>query len=218
MPTNRLRLATALATPAPIRPSAGKPRLPNTSTQLPSTLNRIAPTATMKAQRACCSAATNERSTRNPRNGGMAQSRARRYWPAGAASSGGWRSNSRICSPYQSARQPGTDTSAAVHRPWRTVRRTSRTELRRAPSARAAIGAVALTRPSAKKAMAEYRLAPSALAASGCEPRWPMNMTSVTVIAIWARLVSTSGRLSSRVATISRFQAARRRAGMRLLL
>ena len=123
-----------------------------------------------------------------------------------------------MCSPYQSARQPGTEISTALQKPWRTVRRTSRTELRRAPSARAAIGAVALTRPSAKKAMAEYRLAPSALAASGCDPRWPMNITSVTVIAIWARLVSTSGRASSKVAMISRFQAARRARGMRGLL
>lgn len=123
-----------------------------------------------------------------------------------------------MCSPNHSARQPGTEISTALQKPWRTVRRTSRTELRRAPSACAAMGAVALTVPSAKNAIAEYRLAPSALAASGCEPRWPMNITSVTVIAICARLVSTSGRLSSRVAVISRFQAARRRAGMRLLL
>ena len=138
----------------------------------------------------------------------MAQSRARRYSPASAASSGGWRS-SRICSPCHSARQPGSEISTAVHSPWRTVSRTSRTALRRA---RAAMGAVALTRPSAKKAMAEYRLAPSALAGC-CEPRRPMNITSVTVMAIWARLLSTSGRASISVATISGFHARRFGAG-----
>ena len=135
----------------------------------------------------------------------MAQSRARRYSPASAASSGGWRSSSRICSPCHSARQPGSEISTAVHSPWRTVSRTSRGV---APRARAAMGAVALTRPSAKKAMAEYRLAPSALAAC-CEPRRPMNITSVTVMAIWARLLSTSGRASISVATISGFHARR---------
>ena len=36
----------------------------------------------------------------------------------------------------QRARQPGSEISTAVHSPWRTVSRTSRTALRRAPRAR----------------------------------------------------------------------------------
>jgi hypothetical protein len=37
-----------------------------------------------------------------------------------------------------------------LHRPWRTVRRTSRTEWRLAPISRATMGATAVTRPIPK--------------------------------------------------------------------
>jgi hypothetical protein len=44
----------------------------------------------------------------------------------------------------------GSETSTAIHRPCRTVRRTSRTEWRLRPSSVAIIGAVAFIRPSPK--------------------------------------------------------------------
>ena len=74
----------------------------------------------------------------------------RMYSPARAASAGSWPSASRIGSVYQRIAQTGTEIAMPLHRPWRTVRRTSRTEWRRAPISRAIIGATAVTSPMPK--------------------------------------------------------------------
>lgn len=91
----------------------------------------------------------------------------------------------------------------ASHRPWRTVRRRSRTEWRRRPSSVAIIGEVASIRPRPKISGMKYRLEPSAPAASVSGPRRPIIMTSVAVMAVWPRLVSTIGQASAIIALIS---------------
>ena len=57
---------------------------------------------------------------------------------------------SRIHSPFQDTIQIGTATVMAAQKPWRTVRRTSRTEWLRRPSSSAIRGEVALIRPMPK--------------------------------------------------------------------
>ena len=56
----------------------------------------------------------------------------------------------RIASACQRKTQIGSDTMMAIHSPWRTVRRTSRTEWRLRPSSVAIIGETASIRPSPK--------------------------------------------------------------------
>ncbi len=96
------------------------------------------------------SAEMNERRTRKKKNGSSDHCRARTYSPAACASAGSWPIASRIASLCHSTIQIGTETATAIHMPWRTVRRTSRTEWPLRPSSRAIIGAVAVVRPRPK--------------------------------------------------------------------
>ena len=57
---------------------------------------------------------------------------------------------SRIASLFHNRIQIGITARMAIHSPWRTVRRMSRTEWRRRPSSAAIIGEVASMRPRPK--------------------------------------------------------------------
>jgi hypothetical protein len=109
----------------------------------------------------------------------------------------------RMASACQRNIQMGTDTMMAIHRPWRTVRRTSRTEWRRRPSSVAIIGETASIRPSPKIIGRKYRLEPSEPAARALGPSRPIMSTSVAVMAVWPRLVRIIGQLRASIARIS---------------
>lgn len=70
--------------------------------------------------------------------------------PACSASAGSCPMASSTASPFQSRIQMGMEMSAESQKPWRTVRRTSRTEWRLRPSSAATIGEVASARPRPK--------------------------------------------------------------------
>ena len=62
---------------------------------------------------------------------------------------------SRMASPCQSTSQDGIEMQIAAQKPWRTVRRTSRTECALRPRSVAISGAVALITPMPKIRMAK---------------------------------------------------------------
>jgi hypothetical protein len=101
--------------------------------------------------------------------------------------------------------------AAAIQNPWRTVRRMSRTECRRAPSSCAIIGDVAVTRPMPKIMKAKYRLCARAPAASASAESQPSRITSMVLRPCWARLVRISGQARVNVAPTSAIQGLRAR-------
>src|SRR5688500_5757561 len=117
----------------------------------------------------------------------------------------------RMRSPFHVASEIGTAIVAAAQKPWRTVRRTSRTAWRLRPSSSAARGEVAETSPIAKIRKAKYRFVPRAPAASACGPIQPIRMTSDVMRALWATFVRTSGQLRAIVARNSAAQGLRSR-------
>src|SRR5271155_2053864 len=84
------------------------------------------------------------------------------------------------------------------------MRRTPSTSRPSAPMRAAASGAAAPTMPTPNRNSGRKRLKPSAPAASDSGDSQPSSITSVVVIRFIARLVSTIGALSAKVATISR--------------
>jgi len=82
-------------------------------------------------------------------------------------------------SAFQRTMSVGTAMSTAAQRPCRKVRRTSRTELDRAPRAEAIIGEVAVRTPSANRIIPNDRLSARAAAASSFGPSQPSRTTSV---------------------------------------
>ena len=56
----------------------------------------------------------------------------------------------RIASPCHISAQSGIASMRAIHSPWRTVRRTSRTEWARRPSSKATMGETARSMPMPK--------------------------------------------------------------------
>src|SRR5437764_2667932 len=99
--------------------------------------------------------------------------------------------------------QYGTMAMAISHRPARNVRRTSRTALKRCPSAVAIIGADAVISPSRKMLKVKVRLSASVAAASCVAPTRPISRMSVAWIVCCVRLASISGHASANVARSS---------------
>ena len=108
-----------------------------------------------------------------------------------------------IHSPFQRIAQIGSERATAAQMPWRTLRRTSRTEWRLRPSSMAISGEVAVTRPMPKIRKAKLRLVASAPAASASGPSQPIMITSVVPRAMFARLTRISGQASASVARAS---------------
>ena len=98
---------------------------------------------------------------------------------------------------------------AISHRPARKVRRTSRTALKRWPSAVAIIGEEAVISPSSSRLKVKVRLSASVAAASWVAPSRPISSTSVAWIACWVRLARISGQASASVARSSSRHAPR---------
>ena len=94
-------------------------------------------------------------------------------------SSGSWPRARRIASLFHNSTDAGTAKRKAAHNAMRTVRRTSRTECRRAPSSAATSGAAAVTRPMPVNSSTLNKLTASAEAASSRAPSRPIMMTSV---------------------------------------
>ena len=105
-----------------------------------------------------------------------------------------------IGSAFHRISQIGGVTVTISHNDWRKVRRTSRTLLKRRPSAVAIIGEEAVTRPRQIRLKAKLRLRPSAEAASGRAPSRPISSTSVAWINAIVKLARISGQASASVA------------------
>ena len=144
------RLETVVATPAPASPSGAKPSLPNISTQAIARLSGSANVQIARIQPGRCRAEKKQRSTTAQSAGRNAHCSVRTKGADSAASAGSWPSRRRIASAFHSTTQTGIAIATEAHNPWRTVRRTSRTEWRLRPSSWAMSGAVALATPMAK--------------------------------------------------------------------
>ncbi len=116
---------------------------------------------------------------------------------------------SRIHSPFHSTHQARMEMASADHRPWRTVRRTSRTACWRRPFSVAMRAEAALITPMPKMSRAKCRFAARAPAATASGPIRPIIRTSVVVMPVWAMLVRISGQASASVERTSSTHAPR---------
>jgi hypothetical protein len=143
-------LVSALASPAPASPICGAPSRPKISIQASSALTGMPATSTPTAQRGPFERGDVIAQYEEEEEWQQPHCSQRSICPAIAASAGSWSISSNTASPFHITAQSGIAMVTAAQQDWRTVRRTSRTELDRRPRSLAIIGEAAVISPMPK--------------------------------------------------------------------